>query len=361
MIIKRLFSSSIYYFSKSLPNNPKLPRGKKDSLSPSQFFVDHKTTRIKAGNGGDGLVSFMHLKGNEFAGPDGGDGGNGGHVIFKIEPGLKSLNKIQSMYQAENGEEGQSYHMKGKSGQHLIIKVPVGTIFKSETGEVHELTEKKPMFVAARGGAGGKGNYYYLSNENRRPKQFEAGHKGEQFIYDLELKLIADAALIGYPNVGKSSLLNALTRARAKIGDYSFTTLHPQVGVVEYEDFVQISIADLPGILPDLTRGFGTKYLHHLEKCKILVFVLDLSKNPHQEYLDMKNALDTFDISFVKNKPRIIVGHKIDDNASEANLNDLRSRIQVPIIPMSAEKKINLTKFLKILRDVYDNCENKKI
>lgn len=297
----------------------------------------------------------MHLKGNEFAGPDGGDGGNGGHVIFKVEPGLKSLNKLQSMYKADDGGLGQAYHMKGKSASHLIIKVPMGTIFKSNTGDVCELTEKKPMFVAARGGAGGKGNYYYLSNENKSPRQFEAGHKGEEFMYDLELKLIADAALIGYPNVGKSSLLNALTRARAKIGDYSFTTLHPHVGVVEYEDFVQISIADLPGILPDLSRGFGTKYLHHLEKCKILVFVLDLSENPLQEYLDMVKALETFDSNLIKVKPRIVVGHKIDKEKSIENLVELKSKLSVPVIPMSAKEKINLSKFLKILRNVYEN------
>lgn len=303
----------------------------------------------------------MHLKGNEFAGPDGGDGGNGGHVIFKIESGLKSLNKIQSLYEAENGEEGRSYHMKGKSGQHLVVKVPKGTIFKSEDGEfIQELDENKPMFVAARGGAGGKGNHYYLSNDNKRPKEFEHGHKGEQFVYNLELKLIADAALIGYPNVGKSSLLNALTRARAKIGDYSFTTLHPHVGVVEYEDFKQISIADLPGILPDLTRGLGTKYLHHLEKCKILIFVIDLSSNPEQQFQDMTRVLEVFDSSLLNKKPIVVIGHKIDKKESRDNFEKFRKKIHLPIVPMSAEKKINLTKFLKILRYVYDNWQDKK-
>ncbi|RNA25618.1 mitochondrial ribosome-associated GTPase 2 [Brachionus plicatilis] len=360
MILKRYFRSSAIAYGKTLSPDPKLPKKtKKDTLSISQFFIDHKTTRVKGGNGGDGLVSFMHLKGNEFAGPDGGDGGNGGHVIFKIEPGLKSLNKIQSIYEAENGEEGRSFHMKGKSGQHLVIKVPVGTIFRSDNGHIiEELNEKKTMFVSARGGAGGKGNHYYLSNDNKRPTQFESGHKGEQFVYDLELKLIADAALIGYPNVGKSSLLNALTRARAKIGDYSFTTLHPHVGVVEYEDFKQISIADLPGILPDLTRGLGTKYLHHLEKCKILIFVIDLSLNPEQQFKDMTRVLDIFDSSLLQKKPKIVIGHKIDNQVSKDNFALLKEKIQLPIVPMSAQKKINLSKFLKILRHVYDKYGN---
>ena len=217
-------------------------------------------TTVKAGNGGDGFVSFMHLKETEWAGPDGGDGGNGAHIIFKAEPGLKSLNKIKSMYNAEDGETGRSYNMKGKGGEHLVVKVPVGTVLKTQDGQVcFDFKTKTSKFIAARGGAGGKGNSYYLANDNKRPTQFEHGHKGEKFTYNVELNLIADAALVGYPNVGKSSLLNALTRARPKIGDYSFTTLHPHVGVVEFEDFEQITIADLPGLLPDLTRGFGTK------------------------------------------------------------------------------------------------------
>lgn len=140
----------------------------------------------------------MHLKGNEYAGPDGGDGGNGAHVIFKADKNLKSLNKVNSIYIAESGGEGSAFHMKGKSGQHLTIKVPVGTIFKlkNDPNSIVDLAKHDAMFVAARGGAGGKGNYYYLTNENRRPIQFEPGHPGEEFTYDIELKLIADAALV---------------------------------------------------------------------------------------------------------------------------------------------------------------------
>ena len=167
-------------------------------LFKSQFFVDTKTTNVRAGKGGDGLVSFMHVKGNEFAGPDGSDGGNGAHVIFRADKNLKSLNKINSIYSAEDGGPGRAYHMRGKNGEHLVIRVPVGTIFKkpNDSNFFIDLANNDTMFIAARGGAGGKGNYYYLTNENRKPTQFEHGHLGEEFTFNIELKIIADAALV---------------------------------------------------------------------------------------------------------------------------------------------------------------------
>jgi GTP-binding protein len=309
-------------------------------------------------------VSFMHLKETEWAGPDGGDGGNGGHVIFKGQPGLKSLNTIRSVYKAESGENGRAYHMQGKSGKHETIRVPMGTLFKDAQDElIFEISEERPVFIAARGGRGGKGNYYYLTNDNKAPRQFEKGHAGEEKCFFIELKLVADAALIGYPNVGKSSLLNALTRARAKVGDYSFTTLHPHVGVIEYEDFLQISLADLPGLLPDLARGLGTRYLRHLEKCKILLFVVDMSSeesSPHEQFEDMVKCIDFYEGSYLKSKKSILIAHKVDklpSGGQELNekLNELRRHVHhdMPIVPMSADKRINLKKFMKLLRDVY--------
>lgn len=162
--------------------------------------------------------------------------------------------------------------------------------------------------------------------------------------------------------MGKSSLLNALTRARAKIGDYSFTTLHPHVGIVEYEDYLQISLADLPGLLPDLTQGFGTKFLHHLERCKIIIIVVDMSSNnPIQQYEDMKNALNFYNPNLLIEKPILIIGQKIDklsETERTDKLNDLNIKLNLPIIPMSAEKKINLKKFLIILRNIYEKMNN---
>ncbi len=152
--------------------------------------------------------------------------------------------------------------------------------------------------------------------------------------------------------MGKSSLLNALTRARAKIGDYSFTTLHPHVGIIEYEDFKQISIADLPGFLPDVTRGLGTKYLHHLERCKIILLTIDLSsEKPLEQYNDMRNLLEKYDENILKQKPTIIVGTKIDKANAYTNLVEFRKKINLPVIPVSAEKKINLRKLMTFMRD----------
>ena len=154
-------------------------------------------TTVRAGNGGDGLVSFMRTKEKAFAGPDGGDGGNGGHVIFVADENLKSLNKIRSKYEAGNGVEGRPFHMKGKSSEHLVIKVPVGTLLKDkECNLIHDLNHANAKFIVARGGAGGKGNYYFLTNERREPKEFEPGHAGQEVTLNVELKLIADAALV---------------------------------------------------------------------------------------------------------------------------------------------------------------------
>lgn len=151
-------------------------------------------------------------------------------------------------------------------------------------------------------------------------------------------------------------MLNALTRARAKIGDYSFTTLHPHVGVIEYKDFKQISIADLPGLLPDLTRGFGTRYLHHLERCKMILLTIDLSnEKPLEQYAQMRNVLDAFDSKLLKEKPLLVVGTKIDKENSYENLAKFRQEINLPVIPVSAEKKINLRKLMTLIRDFYEN------
>jgi GTP-binding protein len=223
MIIKRYFTT----IKKSLSKKPILPKQTSSSSSEnasdvsivifdfiikkiclktsnhiyllkSQFFVDFKTTTARGGRGGDGMVSFMHLKGNEFAGPDGGDGGNGGNVIFKACENVKSLNRLQSIYEAEHGEPGRSYHMRGKNGKDLLIRVPIGSSFKFvENNEIcAHLKDKNAEFVACRGGDGGKGNAYYLSNDNRRPRQFEHGKPGQEFTFHAQLNIIADAAFV---------------------------------------------------------------------------------------------------------------------------------------------------------------------
>jgi GTP-binding protein len=177
--------------------------------------VDYKVSTVRGGSGGDGMVSFMHTKENEFAGPDGGDGGNGGSVIFRADLNVKSLNKLQSIYQAESGEDGLTFHMRGKNGKDLVVRVPMGTLFKSANGEVEsELRKHDATFVATRGGAGGKGNAYYLANDNRRPRQFEYGKPGEEVTLEVQLNIIADAAFVNFFLVFDSKLLNTLPSAR---------------------------------------------------------------------------------------------------------------------------------------------------
>lgn len=356
----RYFSVSpiAYLTKKQLPNLPILPfrEANKFKDSISKFFIDHKLTIIKAGNGGNGNVSFLNTKEKALAGPDGGDGGNGGHIIFQSNANLKSLNKLKSKYEAQSGIGGQPFHMKGKNGENLVIQVPVGTLIKNKNNEfVFEFNKNKSQFIAARGGTGGKGNAYFLSNERRAPSDYECGHKGEEYSLKIELKLIADAALIGYPNVGKSSLLNAITKTRVKIGNFSFTTLHPHVGVVEYEDFTKIFVADLPGILPDLSRGFGTKYLHHLEKCRMVIIIIDLASNDSfEQYQNVVRILNSFDENILRTKPLIVVGNKVDEKCAYENYLVLTKRIDNPIIPISTKQNINLKKFMSILRNVYE-------
>lgn len=337
-------------------------------------------TTVRGGRGGDGMVSFMHLKYNEWAGPDGGDGGDGGSVVFQADSNITSLNRLQSIYQADHGENGASCHMRGKNGRTLVVGVPIGTTFMDMNGQVLAcLKQNEKKYIAAHGGPGGKGNAYFLANDNREPRQFETGKPGQENTVQVQLNIIADAVLVltqnlikfnfkfalflklGFPNVGKSSMLKAMSNARPKIGDYSFTTLHPHVGMVQYEDHAQIAVADFPGILPDLTRGFGTKFFHHLNECKIFVFVVDVadrSADPYDQFKSIRDAVDFYNPDIWNGKKVLVVANKVDLLTDESDLKEriqaLRLKTDLPVIPLSVKKKINLKKFLSVLRDVYE-------
>lgn len=266
-------------------------------------FVDSIRIKFIGGNGGDGCISFLHLFANEFAGPDGGNGGNGGHVILKANKHIKSLNHLHSSYVGKHGHPGSGKNMYGRAGEHRYVDVPVGTTIRSvrrkniydsdhrsdESDIVAELDEDGSMFIAARGGVGGKGNMSYLTNKNRHPRQAEVGGKGESSAYEVRMRLYAHMGLVGLPNVGKSTLLQTLTNANVKIGEYAFTTLHPQVGTLEFEDYSQIAISDLPGLIEDSykNRGLGIQFLRHVERCCCLVYVVDMSsEKPASDQLE---------------------------------------------------------------------------
>ncbi|XP_018495780.1 mitochondrial ribosome-associated GTPase 2 [Galendromus occidentalis] len=324
-------------------------------------FSDWKKVRTVGGNGGRGCISFMHLFSNPDAGPDGGDGGNGGHVLLQAEPTVNSLGNVPSTrISAWDGQPGLGKNCHGAKGEHVIVPVPVGTIVRKEDGTfLADLSVPGMMFLASRGGAGGRGNNYYLSNENRHPQICQIGAPGEVRTYTLEMKTMAHAGMVGFPNAGKSTLLQAISRAKPKVAAYPFTTLRPHVGIIEYDDYEQVAVADLPGIIKGAheNRGLGIDFLRHAERCGCLLYVVDVGADDYEEQLKvLQDELECYRKGFCE-RISIIVANKID-LLEEAELNErvrrLASQWDMPVVPISAKFGTNVTALLKYLRRSYD-------
>lgn len=327
-------------------------------------FIDYKRVLVKGGKGGDGMICFLHLKSNENAGPSGGDGGNGGHIIFEASKHINSLNRIKSCYTGNSGENGMHKDMAGKNAEHMLIKVPVGTLVKNAiSGEtVADLYCEGIKFLAAKGGAGGKGNHYFLNNQNRHPNVAEIGANGEKNVWILEINIIAHAGLVGFPNVGKSTLLSALSRAKPKIANYPFTTLKPSIGIVQYEDKEQLSIADLPGIIEgaNKNKGLGLNFLKHVERCVCLFYVIDISSDdPFGQLIILIDELKAFNSELI-NRPSIIVINKMDIEGSEDKLKLFQISLaksnlsKWKVIPVSGKYGNNLVQLLVHFRELFD-------
>ncbi|EDV31164.1 uncharacterized protein Dana_GF14685 [Drosophila ananassae] len=333
------------------------PTKAKSTRKEAQYFSDAKRVRAIGGKGGDGCVSFLQLWCNERAGPDGGDGGHGGHVVFQASNDVRNFNHVDSVLRAEEGERGSAKDCHGKNAKHSLIKVPIGTVIRNSQGQiVGDLAHANLMFVAARGGAGGKGNRFFTTDKETSPKVCEYGPTGEDLSYTLELRSMADVGLIGYPNAGKSTLLNALTRAKPKVAPYAFTTLRPHLGTVLYDDHVQLTIADLPGLVPDahLNKGLGIQFLKHAERCTLLLFVLDASAaKPWKHYEQLMHELRQFGGSLAS-RPQLVVANKLDKDEGEANFEELQRRLQNPVLGISAKMGKNLGNLLDSIRRSYD-------
>ena len=280
-------------------------------------FLDQAKIYIKAGNGGSGSASFRREKFIEYGGPDGGDGGDGGSVIFESERNLNTLIdfRYSQHFKAEEGKSGSKRNKTGASGKDLLIKVPVGTQIYEEDNNtlIYDFVKDKEKYLIASGGNGGLGNVRFKSSTNRAPKKKTKGKIGEEFWIWLQLKVIADIGIIGFPNSGKSSLLSAMTRARPKIASYPFTTLDPNLGVAYY-DGKEFTLADIPGLVEGAHKGIGLgdKFLRHIERCKILLHLIDLSEEDLLDnYLKIRNELKKYDDILYKKK-EIIVFNKID-------------------------------------------------
>lgn len=288
------------------------------------MFIDRVKVDLVAGKGGNGVVAWRREKYIPKGGPCGGNGGKGGSIILEADTQVFSLEWFRNrrLLKAENGAAGGANNRQGRSGADLILKVPCGTLVKDLDGEVlFDFTQDKQRLTLCRGGRGGRGNDSFKSPTNRAPNKCTPGSEGESRQVELELKLIADVGLIGYPNAGKSTLITALADVKVKIAPYPFTTLHPNIGFIETDDYRRIFIADIPGIIEGAhqNRGLGLEFLRHIERTTLLIFVLDASgidgRTPSDDFKVLRHELKQFNAELLK-KPSLIVLNKIDAEES---------------------------------------------
>ena len=310
------------------------------------MFIDRAKINIKAGNGGNGITSFIHYKGKVSGGPDGGDGGKGGDVIFVADKHVTSLADYyyKNKFVAENGENGGPKDCFGKSGEDLILKVPLGTVIKDyESGNIiADMFYEGQKKVVLVGGEGGKGNAKFANSRRRAPHFSQTGEKTETKRVVLELKTIADVGLVGFPNVGKSTILSKITRARPKIANYHFTTLSPNLGVCDYYDN-QFIVADIPGLIEGASdgAGLGIEFLRHIERTRMLVHVVDISgvegRDPYEDYLKINAELKNYSPALAKLK-QIIAVNKLDMYDAEERLAEFKKKLgrKGKIVPISA-------------------------
>ena len=304
-------------------------------------FLDEAKVYIKAGDGGNGCMSFRHVKFIEFGGPDGGAGGNGGSVYIKTSKNVNTLidYRYQQHFKAERGENGKGQNKTGKSGNDLYLTVPVGTqvLDEDKTTVIFDLTQIDQTELLAKGGKGGLGNSYFKSSTNRAPRYAQTGTPGEECWVWLKLKLIADIGLLGLPNAGKSTFISTVTNAKAKIDNYPFTTLTPQLGIIR-SNTKELVIADIPGIIEGahLGKGLGDKFLAHIERCSCLLHLLDASEDVIKNYQIIRNELKQYNES-VYNKPEIIVLTKADlvDSIDDFK-NEVHEKFNKPVFAISS-------------------------
>jgi GTP-binding protein len=391
------------------------------------MFIDEIKIYARAGHGGKGCVAFQREKYRPKGGPSGGNGGRGGNVILQADHDLNNL--IAQYYQprliAEEGKPGMGKGMDGHAGKDLIVKVPCGTLVwriassetaegRSHTGEVGkprlltasstrplirsargssameinlaeetedvaatsttsgpegelvaDLTQHGQQFVLCKGGRGGLGNRNFATSVRQAPRFAQPGEPGEEGEFLFELRIIAEVGLVGYPNAGKSTLLTAISHARPKIAPYPFTTLHPQIGIVEYQDFYRLTVCDVPGLIEGAHRnvGLGHSFLRHIERCKILVLLLDMAgtdgREPWDDYKKLLSELELYDPTLL-DKPRLVVANKMDEAVAEENLKKFKRRIRkTPVLPMAAAFDQGIDKFKRTIREAVEETQEK--
>ena len=322
------------------------------------MFVDEAEIRVKAGDGGNGCVSFRREKYIPKGGPDGGDGGDGGSVVFVADNNKNTLMDFAGRHHwaADRGEAGMGKKMYGKSGEDLVIAVPLGTVIHdADNGTIlADLSEPDRRVMICRGGKGGRGNFHFRNSVNQTPRYAEPGTEGQQRNLKLELKLIADVGIAGKPNAGKSTLLSTVSHARPKIADYPFTTLEPQLGIAELDAERRVVFADIPGLIEHASEGagLGHAFLRHIERCRLIVHLIDLypidETDPLENYRVIRRELEQFSDELA-NKPELIVANKIDLSPDDdSKLVALRKALKPrEVIAISGASRTNIPALLE--------------
>ena len=311
------------------------------------MFIDFARITVKAGQGGSGCCSFRREKYVPKGGPDGGDGGNGGSIILVADRNVSTLIdfKYKPVFKAKRGQHGMGSAKHGKSAPDLEIRVPVGTLVKlAGTEEIlHDLMHDGEQYIVARGGRGGRGNARFVTPTNQSPRDWEVGRAGEEFTIELELKLIADVGLVGFPNAGKSTLLSRISKARPKIADYPFTTLEPNLGIVHYRDYQSFVVADIPGLIEGSHegRGLGLKFLRHIERTRVLAFLIESTdEDPGKTFRTLYSELSAFSRILVQ-KPYLILISKTDLAEPDPGSLNLSSNAEVVLFSSATGKNID--------------------
>ncbi|MDY4760611.1 GTPase ObgE [Streptococcus thoraltensis] len=339
------------------------------------MFLDTAKISVKAGRGGDGMVAFRREKYVPDGGPWGGDGGRGGNVIFVVDEGLRTLMdfRYNRKFNAQAGEKGMTKGMHGKGATDLYVKVPQGTTVRdAETGKVlTDLIENGQEFVVARGGRGGRGNIRFATPRNPAPEIAENGEPGEERQLELELKILADVGLVGFPSVGKSTLLSVVSAAKPKIGAYHFTTIVPNIGMVRTKSGESFVMADLPGLIEGAHQGvgLGTQFLRHIERTRVILHVIDMSasegRDPFEDYQTINNELESYNLRLME-RPQVIVANKMDMPESEENLKTFKEKLakeydefdELPMIfPISSIAHQGLENLLEATSELLDNTD----
>lgn len=327
------------------------------------IFVDEARLELFAGKGGDGIVAYRRELKVEKGGPFGGSGGKGADIIFRAHEGMSTLLdlKYNTIIKAPNGEKGKNKGMQGAMAEDFYINVPIGTtIFDDDTGKViGDIKSKDDQVIVCHGGRGGRGNIAFATNQLKCPDFAEKGEPGEHRYVRCELRVLADCGLVGYPSVGKSTLISCVSQARPKIAAYHFTTLVPNLGMVRLPDERSFVMADLPGLIKGASEGVGLgfDFLKHIERCRVIVHIIDMAKtdgrDPYQDYLDINKELENFDSSLL-NRPMIIVANKMDMPGAEENLAEFKKKVKKDVIAISTIQKKNLDELLYKIADVLE-------